>query len=330
VKPPEFWSRSPEKPGLSARLLAPLAGIYAAATARRVSRQARALKSEKPVICVGNINAGGTGKTPTVIALTGLLGELGKSVHVVSRGYGGSLEGPACVDPAAHDAESVGDEPLLMAAFAPVWVAKDRAAGVHAAIAAGADVVVLDDGFQNPGVNPDFALIVVDAVTGFGNGRVMPAGPLREPVEVGLSRADHLLTIGDDASQTAFRADWKPPVDLQQSQGRLVPLKTGIPFAGMRVFAFAGIGRPSKFFDTLRDLDAEIAGVRALDDHQMLTPALLTRIEREAHTLNAQLVTTEKDAVRLPPEWRRKVFTVPVRLELDDPEPLKDALSALF
>ncbi len=330
MKAPGFWTRSPKAPGLVPRLLAPLGAIYAGATARRVARQATTPAFERPVICIGNINAGGTGKTPTVIALIDLVKALGASPHVVSRGYGGSLDGPTRVDPVDHTASQVGDEPLLIAAFAPTWVAKDRALGVRDAIAAGAEAVILDDGFQTPSVKPDFAIIVVDATVGFGNGRVIPAGPLREPVATGLARADHIVAIGDDAAQSSFRATWGDAIDIPVSTGRLQPLQTGIPFDGMRVFAFAGIGRPEKFFATLRGLGAEITGARALEDHQTLTPALLTRLEREAADLGAQLVTTEKDAVRLPDDWRRKVLTVPVRLEFDDPAPLTKALSALF
>lgn len=330
MKPPGFWSNPPDMPGWQARLLTPLAMLYARATAKRVAEQARAKEAAIPVICVGNLNAGGTGKTPSVIAILMLLAGLGKTPHVVTRGYGGQITGPARVDPKTHTARETGDEPLLIEAFAPTWIAKDRGAGVLAAQEAGADVIVLDDGFQTPTVRPDLSIIVVDAAVGFGNGRVIPAGPLREPVGVGLGRAQHLLSIGPPEAQAAFQARWGERLTVPVTTATLQPLQTGIGFAGMRVYAFAGIGRPEKFFATLRDLEADLAGTRALDDHQTLTPALLTRLEREAVERNAQLVTTEKDAVRLPLAWRRKVLTVPVRLEFDAPEPLSNAISALF
>lgn len=325
MQAPQFWFTPPDAPHIAARLLSPLGWLYAAATARRL-RQPSALTAQCPVLCVGNINAGGTGKTPTVIALVQLLLAMGKRPHIVTRGYGGQAQGPLEVNPRYHRAEQVGDEPLLLAAFATTWVAKNRVQGVQAAQNAGADVIVLDDGFQDPSVTKTLSLVIVDAAHGFGNGKCIPAGPLREAVPIGLARADAIISIGPEKAQRAFKKQWGHILNLPHFEAKVMPLAMGMDWSSGRYLAFAGIGHPEKFFTTLRGLGAELVHCEALSDHQSLSATLMGRLQAQAQALQAQLVTTEKDAVRLPEGFQGEVLTLPVRLEVQD----TDGFSAMI
>ncbi|MDG2406122.1 MAG: tetraacyldisaccharide 4'-kinase [Paracoccaceae bacterium] len=333
----KFWDGDPKRLDWRAKVLRPFGAFYALATAIRVSKPA-CVHCGVPVICIGNLNAGGTGKTPTTIALIERLMARGWTPHVVSRGYAGQLAGPVTVLPDQHTAAQVGDEPLLLAAFTPVHVARDRGLGAALAEQAGADIILLDDGFQNPSVHKDLSIVVVDAQKKFGNGLCLPAGPLREPVSAGLARADLIVALGTDEDQEQFRQMWGHAL-VRQSVGTLMaeplplltgelcPLETGIDWQGAKVMAFAGIGHPEKFFATLRAVGAEIVQQEALQDHQLLTPQLVTRLAKQAQTLGAQLVTTEKDAVRLPKHFRTQILTLPVRLKFTDWSAFDAALS---
>lgn len=328
MKAPAFWFNPPSNAGFWARVLHPLSILWRVLSDRR-QRNGKHLRISVPVICVGNINVGGTGKTPTVIKLLNMFNELGVAAHVISKGYGGSEVGPVCVDEVDHTATDVGDEPLLLAAFGTCWVAKDRAKGAEAAIAAGAEVLILDDGMQNPDLIKDFTIMVVDAGVGFGNERLLPAGPLRQSVSDGMLVADLILSIGPQNAQRDFAKQMRSFADIPHVKGALEPLQTGMLWHDLRAFAFAGIGRPEKFFETLRATGANVVGTRSFGDHETLSETLLRRMESEAAQMGAQMVTTEKDAVRLPKGWRHKVITLPVRLELSDDATLIEAMAAV-
>ena len=331
MKAPRFWYNAPFVTSWKSTMLRPLSRLYQNATARRVVKPAL-VRASCPVICVGNLNAGGTGKTPTVIALGEEAFALGVSPVIISRGYGGALKGPVRVDPSRHKAQEVGDEPLLLSAFASTIVAKDRVDGIALAETLKPDLILLDDGFQDPSVEKTKSLVVVDAKKGFGNGLCIPAGPLREPVAQGLLRADAIMSIGPKTTQDSFAALWTGQIPCPHITAALNPLATGVDWSKEKYVAFAGIGHPEKFFKTLDNLGARLVHREVLSDHAKLSTALLKRLKTIANVEDAQLVTTEKDAVRLPQSFRSEIVTLPVRLFVDDRmflrKFLQDALSS--
>ncbi len=275
-----------------------------------------------PAICVGNLVAGGAGKTPVAISLALRLAALGRTPHIVLRGYGGGEPGPVRVDPARHDARAVGDEALLLARVAPTWVARNRVEGVRSAEANGAGAIVLDDGLQNPSLAKDVSLVVVDGGYGFGNGRVIPAGPLRETLDEGLARADAVVLVGRDTSGAAARIGARVPLVLR---ARLAPAAGLAEIAGRTVVAFAGIGRPDKFFETLAEIDCRVVAGMPFPDHHEYAPDEIMRMVDVAHLHDATLVTTAKDAVRLAPDARAMVCVLEVEIAWERPDDV-DAL----
>jgi tetraacyldisaccharide 4'-kinase len=323
VRAPEFW-HTPDG-GLAATLLAPLGSAYGTLAGLR-GWGTTPWRAPVPILCVGNLTVGGAGKTPTVLALAERLKAQGLEVACLSRGYGGSERGPLRVDPGRHTAAEVGDEPLLLAAVAPTWIARDRRDGAQDAVAEGADVIVLDDGLQNPGLRKDLSLVVIDGGYGFGNGRVLPAGPLREPVERGLARASAVVLIGDDTRGMARTL----PAGLPLLRARLEPDEAALNLRGRSVIAFAGIGRPAKFFQTLREIGAEVIAVTEFADHHPYNEAEIMRLADTAQRRNAALVTTAKDAVRLPGATRTLATAVGVRLRFADPASLGRLLAPVL
>ena len=308
MKAPKFWSQPGSPLG---KLLSPLGCAYRVAGSIKRS-SVRPAHVNARVICVGNLVAGGTGKTPVSLAIAACLQR--EDLAFLTRGYGGRLAGPVRVARDTHTPAEVGDEAFLLARAAPVWVARDRVAGAEAAINAGSRLIGMDDGFQNPSLAKNVGIIVIDGETGFGNGQLIPAGPLREPVATGLARADAVVIVGHDHADIAN----KLPPSLPVFTGRIQPTTSRDTWAGRRVVAFAGIGRPGKFFDTLATLGCEIVATHSFADHHPFTDREIAQICARANALDAVPVTTEKDAVRLPDAARDKVETLPVAFVWDD------------
>jgi tetraacyldisaccharide 4'-kinase len=274
------------------------------------------------VLCVGNLTVGGTGKTPVALALGARLAARGAAVTFLTRGYGGREEGPLLVDGKKHVAAEIGDEPLLLARAGPTIVSGDRAAGAALADRMESDVIVMDDGHQNQTLAKDISVVVVDAGYGFGNGKLIPAGPLRERIDSGLARANAVIVLGEGSVEL-------PGFGGPVVKARLVP-KDGAVLAEKKVVAFAGIGRPEKFFSTVREAKAHICEAHAFDDHHVYTRRELARLRARANSLAAQLVTTEKDLVRIAPEDRIDVSTIAIDAVFEDEEAVAALLDHLF
>jgi tetraacyldisaccharide 4'-kinase len=327
MRAPGFWYRPP---GLAAAVLSPVACLWAGVTARRL-RQGVPVRAGVPVICVGNLVAGGAGKTPLVRYLVERLQARGLQAAALSRGHGGRLTGPLRVDPAQHMAADVGDEPLLLSRHVPAWIGRDRVAAARAMRDAGIQVIIMDDGFQNPALAKDLCLIVADAGAGFGNGRVIPAGPLREPVAEGLARAHGVLLMGAEGPPAGAVRDAAARAGLPLVTASLRPdAGAAARLAGRRVLAFAGIGRPEKFFDTLRSIGAMPVATLSFPDHHPYMADELSALLRRADALEALPVTTEKDAMRLPPSLRAQVEILPVQVALGDAAALDRLLDGVI
>jgi tetraacyldisaccharide 4'-kinase len=335
LRPPAFWRHGSRSPWPV--LLAPLGAVVAEVTARRIARPG--WRAPIPVICCGNVTVGGAGKTTVALDLAARLRARGVAVHILLRGYGGVVGGGRrSVQPGAQcdlsrrvhrvapgDAASlVGDEALLLAGVAPTWVGADRAASARAAVAAGAEALLLDDGLQNPTLIKDLSLLVVDGGSGFGNGRMLPAGPLREPVAAGAARCQAAVLIGADITGAAEQL----PVGLPVLRAHLEQGPEILPLVGQRVLAFAAIARPEKFFDGLAQSGVMVVARKPFPDHHPYTAREIQGVLETAQRLHATVVTTPKDAVRLPPALVAQVRVVGVRLVWDDDAAIERLLDA--
>ncbi|MBM3530867.1 MAG: tetraacyldisaccharide 4'-kinase [Alphaproteobacteria bacterium] len=324
MREPAFWSRPP---GLASALLSPFAAIYGAIAARRMDRPGR--DAGIPVVCIGNLTAGGAGKTPAAIAVARILRASGLRPFLLSRGYGGRLPGPVQVDPARHTAADVGDEPLLLARAAPTVVAHDRPAGAELAKAQGATVIAMDDGFQNPSLAKTLSIVVVDAQRGVGNGCVIPAGPLRAPLDAQMAHAHAVLAVGAGQGAASVEAAARLR-GLRVFHGRLVPDMAAIAdLLGTRALAFAGIGDPEKFFATAVDAGIDVRVRAPFPDHHRFRRAEAEALIAQAEREGLMLLTTEKDLARMAGDndlvaLARAARALPVTLVVEEAAAFRD------
>ncbi len=322
IREPWFWRSNTLAARIIAHGVSPLSAAYDLAQRARWTLNAPA-SIPVPTICIGNATLGGVGKTPCAIALQKLLAKAGVNGQVVTRGYGGAWAGPLKVDAETHNAGDVGDEALLLARRAITWVSRNRTAGAQAAAQDGADVVILDDGFQNPTIAKTVSILMIDADDPAGNGKVFPAGPMREPLKRAKARADVTIYVGpsEDAARRAAKENNSPHAAW------LAPV--GAP-APRRVIAFCGIGRPQKFFDSLSAAGFDVAQTVGFSDHHAFTEHELSALNRLSAEKSAALITTEKDHVRLPMRFADDILTFPVEMLFHQPALLTDAvLSAI-
>jgi tetraacyldisaccharide 4'-kinase len=322
MREPAFWWQ----PG-SGALLSPLGGIYGIVAALRM--QSTGDSAGVPVICVGNFTVGGAGKTPAALAVGRLLLAAHQRLFFLSRGYGGRLAGPVRVDLAVHTAAAVGDEPLLLARLAPTIVARDRVAGAAAARRSGASVIVMDDGFQNPALSKDLSILLVDGRRGVGNGRVIPAGPLRAPLETQVRHAHAVVFVGPSDNTAAIMGRARRH-NAAIYHARLEPdPDTVAALKGREVLAFAGIGDPEKFFITLAEAGISVAERVRFADHHRYTAAEARGLLARADADNLMLLTTEKDLVRLSGKRRLAALAartnpLPVQLVIEEADAFRD------
>ncbi len=311
MKAPLFWQN---KNSFYGAFLSPFSLIYRFITSQR-EHFTTPIKVSIPVICIGNITLGGTGKTPVVIMLAQVLKEQGFNPHILSRGYGGKLKGPLLVDVVHHTAKEVGDEPLLIAQVAPTWIAKNKVEGAQAAIKAGAEILLLDDGLQNPSLHKDCSIIVVNGEYGLGNERVFPAGPLRETMKNALKKSKIIVVMGQD------KYEFKNKLGKMCSifQGELFPNMDDIEVLKNKpLYAFAGIGHPEKFFNMLYNKGLYIIGQKAFPDHHTFNTKNLDELRSQATQFKAQLVTTAKDLVRLPFKVQKEIKIIRVHAKINN------------
>ena len=318
LRAPDFWW---QRAGIAAALLYPAGAIYGAIAAQRLNR--KGYRAKIPVICIGNPTMGGAGKTPTAITVGNWLKREGRKVFFLTRGYGGSEEGPLLADIEKHSAHEIGDEAPLLAAIAPTVIAHDRATGAKFAEDNGADVIVMDDGFQNSSLVKDFSVLVVDGMKGLGNGLPFPAGPLRAPISPQLRRAQAMIVVGDgEAGDNAARLAREHSLQVYRGSLASDPASAA-DVKNNSVLAYAGIGAPEKFFHSLEAAGAIVSAWKSFGDHHRYTAADAADLLAKAEQGGLELITTEKDLARMRgndtlTKLRERSKALRVRLSLDD------------
>jgi len=318
VRAPKFWSNKDSALGM---FLAPIGSLYGGVTALRL-KVTSSVTAPIPVICVGNVSVGGTGKSPIASNLAERLLTMGRNPAILTGGYGGQLMGPLRVDPDVHSVADVGDEALVHSRKISTWVARHRAKAIHATLGEGIDALIMDDGHQHASLFKTLSILVIDGNVGFGNGRMIPAGPLRERPQFGLARADAVVLMGSDDTNLVPRL----PAHIPIYGANLIPGPEGPELKHRKVVAFAGIGNPNKFFDTLLELGALVVSAHTFDDHHLFQESDIQPILDEAFALDAVPVTTEKDAVRLAPDHRQQVNVLSVNVKWDNASAIDNLL----
>ena len=303
---PKFWNNDT----LSSKMLAPLAWLYGKIIVLR-SQNTKPKKIDIPVMCIGNATIGGAGKTPVAMAIAKILMRDGINVHFLTRGYGGSLKGPVKVNPKIHNFEDVGDEALLLSKISKTWVSRNRYLGAMAASKAGAQTIIMDDGFQNLSIFKNSSFLVVDGNYGFGNKKLIPAGPLREKIDRAITRADAAIIIGKDQKNIVKEIGNK----IKIIRGKVRVDKKYYHLRNKNYLAFCGIGIPEKFFSTLESIGVKIKKRYIFPDHYKYSKKEIDQICKTAKNLKAEIITTEKDFVRLPKKSSMKIKTLPITIE---------------
>ena len=321
MQAPKFW----EEESIQSLVLMPVSYLYEFLYKLR-NKLTKTIKLKIPIICIGNITVGGAGKTPTAIAVAEYLISKGLTPHFLSRGYGRKLKGTLKVND-EHTALMVGDEPILLSKVAPTWVCSNKLDGAEEAQKNGAEVIIMDDGFQNPSIHKDLSILVIDEGFGIGNGKIIPAGPLRERAPEAFNKADGVIII---KTADGKKKDFKKYFDKPTIHANLVPAEDSSMFSGSKVVAFCGIGRPKKFYSTVESIGAKIITKHDFSDHHTFTPDELMKIIEESSSLDAIPITTEKDWIRLPQEAKKMISYIKVNLIFSNPNVIYKVLNSIF